>query len=82
MNNQYNKVIILFASGFSSQEDPRQLAEQLKSENIFIITIDFNDVLGVVDELLSEISSPSMNISSSALDYPDKIINCLCISKL
>ena len=45
--------------------NPVVIANQMNNSNIFIITVDYNDAQGAATQLLSQISTPFMNFSSS-----------------
>uniref|UniRef100_A0A914EM63 C-type lectin domain-containing protein n=1 Tax=Acrobeloides nanus TaxID=290746 RepID=A0A914EM63_9BILA len=66
-NRNARQVVLLFASSYNQigGNNPVVIANQMNNSNIFIITVDYNDAQGAATQLLSQISTPFMNFSSS-----------------
>jgi hypothetical protein len=61
------------------------IANQMNNSNVFIITVDYQDTEGAATELLSQISTPFMNFSSTTdngIDVFDEVDSALCFGEL
>uniref|UniRef100_A0A914E9J2 NIDO domain-containing protein n=1 Tax=Acrobeloides nanus TaxID=290746 RepID=A0A914E9J2_9BILA len=80
-NQQRNarKAVILYASSYNKiNDDPVTIAAQMNNSNTFIITVDYHDKSGVATKLLSQISTPFMNFSSTDAGEVVEVKTALC----